>query len=424
MNVAIIGSGGREHAIAYKIKESKLLNKLFILPGNPGTKSIGTNILLNTEDFKSVIEFCRVENIELVIIGPEKPLMDGLADELRKEKIKVFGPDLSAAAIEGHKSFAKSFMKRTSIPTADYAEFDSSMYEQTLKYLLTHKYPLVIKADGLAAGKGVAICKSFNESREVIDDYFIKKIFGTAGEKIIIEEFMEGEEVSVFAVTDGKNYLCLPLSQDHKKIGENNTGKNTGGMGAYSPVPFVDINLMNEIEEKIIIPAIAGLRKENKTFIGCLYAGLMLTNVGPKVVEFNCRFGDPETQVVLPLLKGDFLKLLYSAAEGNIDKSAVTYNGSCAVTVVTASEGYPDYFEKGFQINGLNSKFDNSIQIFHAGTKEVNESIVTNGGRVLSVTSVNDNCNFKEARATVYNALRQIKFEGIYYRKDIGLNAE
>lgn len=421
MNVVIIGSGGREHALAYKISESRLLEKLYIIPGNPGTKLLGENVTIDYGNMEAVISFCKEKNIQLVVIGPEKPLMDGLADKLREEKIKVFGPDAKAAAIEGHKSFAKTFMKRNNIPTADYAEFDSSMFEQTLKYLLNQKYPLVIKADGLAAGKGVAICSSFEESKLIVEDYFVKKIFGNAGEKIIIEEFMEGYEVSLFAITDGKDYICLPVSQDHKKIGENDTGKNTGGMGAYTPVPFLSEEELKVIEEIIIIPAINGLRNEGKKFIGCLYAGLMITSEGPKVVEFNCRFGDPETQAVLPLIDGDFLKLLYSAADENLDKKSIEYNGASGVTVVVSSGGYPDLFEKGFTIEGLDAIQDLNVMVFHAGTSESEGQIITNGGRVLALTSVNRDGNLKAAIENVYTALKKINFEGMYYRKDIAL---
>ena len=422
MRVLLIGSGGREHALALKISKSSLLDKLFIMPGNPGTKQVGENIKINLSYSDKILQFCKDEKIDLVVIGPEQPLVDGLSDYLRSAGFKVFGPSQKAAQIEAHKSFAKHLMKKYKIPTADFIEFNSDEYENAVSYLKKSKYPLVIKADGLAAGKGVLICNNYDEAEESLKEMFVDKVFGTSGEKIVIEEFMEGEEASIFAITDGTDFTCLPSSQDHKRIGDNDTGKNTGGMGAYSPAPVVTNDLLSQIENKIIKPTLAGMKNEGYPFSGCLYAGVMITKEEPKVVEFNCRFGDPETQVVLPLLKGDFLKLLYSSANGKLDKNAVHYSEGSAVCVVAASKGYPDSYQKGFEITGFDIN-DKKIIIYHAGTDEVDEKIVTSGGRVLGVTAVLNKNDLIEAREKAYEAIRQIHFEGMYYRKDIALRA-
>ncbi len=421
MNVLVIGSGGREHALAWKISQSKLLDKLFISPGNPGTSLLGTNVEIKAGN-ENILEFCKTNKIDLVVIGPEQPLVDGLADFLRKNDLKVFGPDKKAAEIEGHKSFAKYLMTKYNIPTASYQEFEVGEYEKALSYIFNSKFPIVLKADGLVAGKGVIICKNPEDAKETLRDIFINKIFGEAGNKIVIEEFLEGEEASILAITDGDDFILLPSSQDHKRIGENDTGKNTGGMGAYAPAPIVTKTVLYDVKEKIIKPALTGMKKERRKFLGCLYAGLMITAEGPKVIEFNCRFGDPETQAVLPIIKGDFLKLLYSAATGKIDKNAVSYSGGTAICVVAVSGGYPDNYPKGFEIKGLND-FPSSIIIFHAGTKEKEEKLVTSGGRVLGVTAFLEENDFQKARTLAYGALQKIQYEGMYYRRDIGMKA-
>jgi phosphoribosylamine--glycine ligase len=418
MNVLLIGSGGREHALAYKIHQSESLGTLYISPGNPGMKNLGVNLQMDLKDFGAIAEFCFDKKIELVIIGPEQPLVDGMADSLRQKGINVFGPGRKAADIEAQKSFAKNLMVKYNIPTSGYVEFKSQEINEAMEYIKTQKYPLVVKADGLAAGKGVLICSSISDAEKALKEIFIDKVFGASGDQLIIEEFMFGEEASIFAITDGKNFICLPSAQDHKRIGDNDTGKNTGGMGAYSPAPVVTKSILAEVEEKIIAPTISGMEKEGRTFIGCLYCGIMITSEGPKVVEFNCRFGDPETQVVLPVLEGDFLKLLYSASTGSLDKSAVKYSGGSAVCVVAASKGYPDAFAKGFDISGLD-KTDSDIVIFQAGTKESDGKFVTNGGRVLGVTSITKEMDLKLAKQKAYDALAKIYFEGIYFRKDI-----
>ncbi|MBZ0200410.1 MAG: phosphoribosylamine--glycine ligase [Ignavibacteriaceae bacterium] len=418
MNVLLIGSGGREHAIALSTSRSSLLSKLFLIPGNPGTEQLGENVNIDFKDQPAVTAFCFEKNIEFVIIGPEQPLVDGLSDYLRASGIKVFGPDKAAAEIESSKSFAKQLMQKYNIPTASFSEFNKEDYEKAVEYVKSSSLPLVIKADGLAAGKGVLICNSLNEALTGLENIFVNSEFGDAGNKIIIEEFMTGEEASIFAVTDGENFVLLPSAQDHKRIGNNDTGKNTGGMGAYAPAPIITDELLKVIETAIIKPTIDALTSEGRAFIGCLYCGLMITETGPKVVEFNCRFGDPETQAVLPLLDGDILKLFYSAADGHLDESSVKYSGGTAICVVAASKGYPDGYEKGFEITGLNLD-DKNIVIYHAGTKRSGNKIVTNGGRVIGVTATIPEGDLKKAKEKAYSALSSIKFNGIYFRSDI-----
>ena len=418
MNVAIIGSGGREHALALKVTESPTPNKLFILPGNPGTRFLGENVNINPSEMTKIVEFCKEKNIDLVIIGPEQPLVDGLANILRENHINVFGPNKEAALIESSKHFAKKVMKEADVPTAKYLPFTSSMLEPAKEYIKSKKYPCVVKVDGLAAGKGVIICNNSSEAEAALELIFRDNVFRESGEKVLVEEFLTGEEVSVFAICDGNDFICLPASQDHKRIGDNDTGKNTGGMGAYAPAPIVTPQLFEQIKNRILYPVVRTLSKRNASFIGCLYAGLIITEEGPKVIEFNCRFGDPEIQVVLPVLKGDFLHLLHTAALGKIDKSAVEYNGGSSVCVVAASKGYPDSYDKGFEITGLD-ELRADVIIYHAGTKEASGKILTNGGRVLGVTSVLPDFNLTLAKDLAYNALEKINFKNIYYRKDI-----
>ncbi len=419
MKVALIGSGGREHALAWKISQSPLLSKLYIIPGNPGTKVLGENISIDINNINDIVKCCVELKVDLVVIGPEKPLSEGITDLLLEHGIKVFGPSKSAARIEGEKSFAKDLMKKFGIPTADYQVFTKEEHKNALDYLKKIKYPAVIKADGLAAGKGVAICENFFDAENAINDCFINSAFGDAGNKVIVEEFMKGQEASVFAITDGDDFLLLPAAQDHKRIGEGDTGKNTGGMGSYAPTPFVNAEMMQIISDTIVKPTISAMKQTGNKYVGCLYCGLMLTDEGPKVVEFNCRFGDPETQSVLPLLSGDFLKLLYSVSTGAIDKSSVSYNGGSSVCVVAASKGYPEKYEKGKEIIGLDIIKDDDIIIFHAGTIEKDGKIYTNGGRVLNITSFIKENDLLLAKKRSYEALSKIYFDGIYYRKDI-----
>lgn len=422
MKVVVIGSGGREHAISLRLSKDKNLSDLFCIPGNPGTENFAQNISIEPKHIKEIVNFCVDENIDLVIIGPEQPIVDGLADSLRQSGIKVFGPSALASRIESSKSFAKKIMFDAGVPTANYTEFLSTEFDSAKIYLKKAFYPLVIKVDGLAAGKGVIICYNEIDALNALEEIFENKVFGESGNKIIIEDFLEGEEASVFAITDGDKFICLPAAQDHKRIGDNDTGKNTGGMGAYAPAPVIDDEIIRQIEIEIIAPTIRQLDKTGNKFIGCLYAGLMITASGPKVIEFNCRFGDPETQVVLPLLEGNFLDLLYSAANENLDTNAVKYSGGSSVCIVAASKGYPDNYEKGFEITGLEQKADDII-VYHAGTKKVNNKVVTNGGRVLGVTSVEKSFDLLSAQKKAYQAINKIYFEGIYFRKDIASKA-
>ena len=418
MNVALIGSGGREHALAYKIKQSKRLDKLFIVPGNAGTSSLGENISLDASNKESVIEFCREHDIDLVIIGPEIPLVDGLADILRDNSINVFGPNQNAAMIEGDKSFSKDLMKQYNIPTAEYKIYEKKDYMECISYLETISYPTVIKASGLAAGKGVAICNDKNEAINYVDQCFKDDLFGESSNVLVIEEFLEGEETSIFAITDGEDYILLPAAQDHKRLFDGDKGPNTGGMGAYAPAPLVTPEVLKRIEDEVIIPTIEAMKSEGREYNGCLYAGLMIKDGKPKVVEFNCRFGDPETQVVLPIIEGDLLELLFSASKGKINKEAVSYNGKTSVCVVAASDGYPGSYKKGFEITGLNN-MPSGVEVFHAGTKFNGDKIVTNGGRVLAVSSIVDSSDIKGAKELAYDALVKIHFDGMVYRNDI-----
>jgi len=422
MKVVIIGSGGREHALAIKICESGLLEKLFIIPGNPGTAKCGENVALDITNNSDILNFCNSNEIDLVIVGPEQPLVNRISDVLRDHNISVFGPNADAARIEADKSFAKKIMKFAEVPTAKHIEFNSSMYEHAVEFIKNKKYPCVLKANGLAAGKGVVICNTPEQAEDTLRSFFIEKVFGESGENILIEEYLEGEEASVFAITDGNKFVCLPPAQDYKKIGDNDTGKNTGGMGAYAPTPIITDDMLKEVSVKIIAPTLETLRSEGKKFIGCLYVGLMITNDGPKVIEFNCRFGDPETQAILPLVKGDFLRLLYSAAKGELEESSVSYNGGSSVCVVAASRGYPGSFQVGYEIRGLDD-IPNNVIVYHAGTKAIAGKFVTNGGRVLSITSVLNDIDFVRAKQAAYEAISKIRFDNIYYRKDISKKA-
>ncbi|MBD3411268.1 MAG: phosphoribosylamine--glycine ligase [Ignavibacteriales bacterium] len=422
MNVLVVGGGGREHALAWKIVQSENCEKIYIAPGNAGTELVGENVALDVAAHSAVVEFCEKKKIDLVVVGPEAPLVAGLADSLTEAGISTFGPSASAARVESEKSRAKLLMKKYGIPTASAISFKAKDFSAALELLKTHEYPLVLKANGLAAGKGVVICHSFVEASEALRAMMVDRIFGKAGEEVLVEEFMTGQEASVFAVTDGKDYALLPASQDHKRVGEGDTGKNTGGMGAYAPTPVVDEETMARVEKEIIKPTIDGMRKDGTPFVGCLYAGLMLTDQGPKVVEFNCRFGDPETQAVLPLVEGDFLGLLKSAADGKLDNGNVRYSGGASVCVVAAAGGYPDKYEKGKTITGLDDMPD-SVVVFHAGTKREGASIVTSGGRVLGATSIVPENDLKAAIAKAYEGIEKISFEKMYYRNDIAAKA-
>lgn len=422
MNILILGNGGREHALALKIKESPQCDKLFVAPGNGGTASIAQNIIFAGN--QELLQFVRNEEIKLVIVGPEKYLVDGTVDYLRENNILVFGPNREAANIEGDKLFAKKIMFDNNIPTAKYFEFsNTSSKEDIYNCLKKQKYPIVIKANGLAAGKGVTICRSIYDALDAVLLNFEEKAFGEASNKILIEDFLEGEEASLFIISDGEDYVCLPAAQDHKRIGNNDTGKNTGGMGAYAPAGIITDETFKVIEETIVKPTLLGMKIIGMPFTGCLFCGLILTKDGPKVIEFNARFGDPETQTVLNVVDGDFLELLYSAAKGKINKESVKYNGGASVCVVTASEGYPDEYQTGYEIFGLDHLKDMSVHVYHAGTQLKEGTIFSNGGRVLGVTSFVKEKNFSEAIKLAYQGVSKIHYENIYFRTDIGKRA-
>jgi len=422
MRILLLGSGGREHALAWKINQSVWANPLYIAPGNPGTAQCGKNVSLDIRDFDAVKKFCLDEKIEMVVVGPEEPLVNGLYDYFKADeelaKIYFIGPSKNGAQLEGSKAFAKSFMGRHNIPTAKHREFDSSNFEDGVHYVNEHPLPVVLKADGLAAGKGVIICQSHVEAVSEFELMIQHSKFGDASKKVVVEEFLDGIELSVFALTDGKNYLLLPEAKDYKRIGEGDTGLNTGGMGAVSPVPFATPGFMHKVEERIIKPTISGLDKEGIEYTGFLFFGLISVDGNPYVIEYNCRMGDPETEVVIPRLETDLVGLFVAATQKELDTVKLRVDERCAVTVMAVSRGYPGSYEKGFEIKGLKKKDDKDSFIFHAGTQEIDGGIVTNGGRVLCATSYGR--NIREAVENSILMLEDISFEGMYYRTDIG----
>jgi phosphoribosylamine--glycine ligase len=417
-NVLLIGSGGREHAIAWKLKQSANLGKLFITPGNPGTDPLGVNVDLDTENFSLIAAFCSENNIDLVVVGPEVPLVNGITDYLEKENIKVFGPHKRAARLEGSKQFAKEFMVKYGIPTADYAVFSSEDFDDALTFVQSKdSYPIVLKADGLAAGKGVFICNSEEEVVRRLNELKSSNALGGAADKLVIEEFMKGEEASVFIISDGHTSHILHNAQDHKRIGEGDTGLNTGGMGAYSPAPLMTEELLEKVKTEIVEPTITGMQLEEAAYHGILYVGLMITEQGPKVVEYNCRFGDPECQAILPSLENDFLELLVATTEQRLDEIKISLDNKFRCCVVMASKGYPGSYEKGKTIEGLDTVDEDAI-IFQAGTALVDHTLKTNGGRVLNV--VGSGKSLKDAIDHAYKNTAKIHFDGCYYRNDIG----
>jgi len=422
MRILLLGSGGREHALAWKINQSASANLLYIAPGNAGTAQCGKNISIDITDFDAIGKFCISEKIEMIIVGPEEPLVRGLNDHFKStkelEQIYFIGPSKNGARLEGSKAFAKAFMQRHNIPTAKYQEFDASNFEDGVHYVKEHPLPVVLKADGLAAGKGVIICQTSVEAVSEFELMIQKSKFGDASKKVVVEEFLNGIELSMFVLTDGENYLLLPEAKDYKRIGEGDTGLNTGGMGAVSPVPFATPGFMHKVEQKIIKPTIAGLHKEQIDYTGFLFFGLISVNDEPYLIEYNCRMGDPETEVVLPRLETDLVELLVAATKRDLDSVKLKVDKRNAVTVMAVSQGYPGTYEKGFEIMGLNTQPDKESFIFHAGTKQTNGKTVTNGGRVLCVTSYGN--NIREAVEHSLIVLEDINFDGIFYRTDIG----
>lgn len=418
MNILLIGAGAREHSIAIALKNSPSTKNLFSAPANPGIQNIASFADIDIANHQSVIDFCKTNNIDLAVIGPEQPLADGIADTLNSAGIPVFGPSKFSAQLESSKDFAKEFMINNSIPTANYRSFSNDEIDLAIDYLKSQNFPIVIKADGLAAGKGVVIADNLDSAINAVRSIFDGE-FGKAGAKIVIEDFMEGEEASLFAICDGNDFVFLASSQDHKRIGANDTGKNTGGMGSYAPAKIVSPKVLDSAKKDIADKVLAGMKALKAPYIGCLYIGLMIKNEIPKVVEFNCRFGDPETQSVLAVFQGDFAKLLHSAAIGKLDLSAienVCANSAC--TIVIASKGYPDSFAKGYEIFGIEAAQELNVSVLHAGTTLKDGKLLTSGGRVLSVVAKAD--NLKDAIELAYKGVDKIDFENKYYRPDIG----
>jgi len=422
MKILLLGSGGREHAMAWKLNQSVWTNPLFIAPGNPGTAQCGINVALNLNDFDAIGKFCKKEGIEMVVVGPEEPLVNGLYDYFKAdpelEKIFFIGPSREGARLEGSKAYAKAFMERHSIPTAGYREFDINNFEEGLAYLKQHPLPIVLKADGLAAGKGVIICQSHIEAISEFELMLQQSKFGAASSKVVVEEFLDGIEMSVFVLTDGKNYLVLPEAKDYKRIGEGDTGLNTGGMGAVSPVPFATPGFMHKVEERIIKPTIRGLHQEQIDYKGFVFIGLIKVNEEPLVIEYNCRMGDPETEVVIPRLENDLVGLLVATANQKLDEVQLSIDPRTTATVMAVSGGYPGHFEKGFEIYGLKHALPKDSLLFQAGTTAKDGAVVSSGGRVLCVTSYDK--SIKGAVEKSLAVMEDIDFEGIYFRKDIG----
>jgi phosphoribosylamine--glycine ligase len=424
MNILIIGSGGREHAIAWKLRQSQKVDKLYCAPGNTGIGEIAELVPVKADDLTGLLAFARTNKIDLTVVGPELPLTLGIVDMFVNEGLRVFGPSKLAAEIEGSKVYAKEFMRKYKIPTADFKTFDVTKRYDAERYIDEIPAPIVIKANGLAAGKGAVVCETKDKALEVLHEMMVQKVLGEAGEQVVIEEYMLGEEASLLIITDGLHFVTLPAAQDHKRILDGDRGKNTGGMGAYAPTPFVTEKDLERIQRSIIKPTLSGLRKEGRRYVGCLYFGLMLTQSGPKVVEFNCRFGDPETQAILPLVGGDFAYLLVSAVDGTLQNFKMKQVDKTAVCVVIASGGYPDKYETGKEILGLDRLAGlEDVTVFHAGTKLERGKVVTSGGRVLGVTAVGSQANFEATILRAYQGVSRITFDGAYYRSDIGAKA-
>lgn len=419
MNVLLIGSGGREHALAWAIANSPLLRHLYVSPGNPGMAGLGSVVILDVKKHDAVIAFCRLMRVELVVIGPEAPLVDGLADSLTAAGIKAFGPSKAAARLEGSKGFTKDFCREFNIPTAAYGRFTDAAAAKT--YLAAQPLPIVVKADGLAAGKGVVIADTRAEAEAAIDSCFAGA-FGEAGREVVIEAFLEGEEASFFALVDGTHVLPLASAQDHKRVGDGDTGPNTGGMGAYSPAPVMTPAIVERTMAEIIRPTVAGMAARGTPYVGVLFAGLMITASGPQLIEYNVRFGDPETQVLMVRLKSDILAAMLATVDGVLDRFDIRWHDGAALTVVMAAKGYPGPPLTGTEIGGLDAaRAVNGVEVFHAGTKRDGTRIVASGGRVLNVTAIGDNVG--EARDRAYQAAALIDWPDGFYRRDIGWRA-
>jgi phosphoribosylamine--glycine ligase len=422
MNVLVLGSGGREHAIITSFTNSKLVNKIYALPGNGGTSTIATNIQGDVNDFKKIKEEVINNNISLVFVGPEDPIVNGIYDFFKSDNslknIKIIAPSKLAGQLEGSKEFAKKFMERYNIPTAKYGTFTKDNIDQSDAFLESMNPPYVLKADGLAAGKGVLIIDNLQNAKDELRSMILDKKFGDSSSKVVIEEFLDGIELSCFVLTDGKNYKTLPFAKDYKKIGEGDTGLNTGGMGAISPVPFLDNNFLEKIEERIIKPTIHGIKKENMEYMGVVFIGLIKVGQDPYVIEYNVRMGDPETEVVFPRIKNDLLDLFNSMGSTEFEDIKLQIDDRHAATIIMVSGGYPLDYEKNKIISGLTEETDSII--FHAGTKKVDDNFLTNGGRVIAVTSLSE--NYKDAVKSSYDQIKKISFDQAYFRQDIGFD--
>ena len=417
MRVMVVGSGGREHALVWKLSQSTLVDEIYAAPGNGGTGFLATNVEISATDISGLASFAETRRIDLTVVGPEVPLVKGIADEFSGRGLSCFGPCKQAARIEGSKVFAKQLMKKYGIPTPEFEIFKER--ERAAHYLKSVDYPVVIKANGLAAGKGVIVADDVKEAIEIVDMMFVERRFGDAGSEIVVEEYLRGDEASIIALTDGREIVPLLPSQDHKPILDGDRGPNTGGMGAYAPVPKIDDHLVTDIEHRVLRPVVAALRREGITYRGVIYAGLMLTEDGPQVLEFNCRFGDPETQPVLLLLKSDFGELIQATLEQRLGEMSIEWSKRYAACVVLASCGYPGEYQKGKRIRGIeNAEAMAGVVVFHAGTKLNGADFVTNGGRVLGVTGIGKTLN--DAIEKAYQAAECIEFENVYYRRDIG----
>lgn len=415
MNILVIGGGGREHTLVWKISQNPDVKKIYCIPGNGGIEQVAECYQIDLNDFKRIEALVKEKEIDFTVIGPEQPLVNGIVDYFETQNMKIFGPNQKAAQIEGSKIFAKKLMHKYDIPTAEFEVFDS--YSMALRYIKDlPDGPIVVKANGLAAGKGAVVCESKSGAEKTLEDMMSKKVFKDAGNRVVIEECMQGEEASLFVITDGKDYITLTPAQDYKRAKDNDEGKNTGGMGSYTPTPFLTQDLYNESIQKIVEPTLSALQSEEINYSGVLYCGLMLTESGPKVVEFNCRFGDPETQVVLSLLKTDLIEIITAVQNQSLGNLKVENYNQDAVCVVLASGGYPDKYETGKEITGLD--FENKdIQIFHAGTKREGDKFVTSGGRVVGITGIAN--DFKTAAGKAYQLAEKINFEKKHFRKDI-----
>ena len=421
MKILVVGGGGREHAIVKKLAQSKKNPKIYVAPGNAGTEEIATNVAISVMDFDSLVNFAKKEKIDLTVVGMDDPLVGGIVDRFEAEGLRVFGPRKNAAILEGSKAFSKDLMKKYGIPTAAYENFNDP--QKAIKYLETANYPIVLKADGLALGKGVLICKTFEEAKSGIEELMIDKSFGDAGNTIVIEEFLQGREVSVLSFVDGTHYALMTSAQDHKRAKDGDEGLNTGGMGTFSPSPFYTEEVDRFCKEHIYQKTVDAMRAEGREFKGIIFYGLMLTKSGVKVLEYNARFGDPETQVVLVRMENDIIDVFEACIDGCLDKIDLKFENSAAVCVVLASDGYPLEYEKGKKISGLeNFEGKTDIFAFHAGTKKVNGDVLTNGGRVLGITAKAP--TLKEARDKAYEATKLIDFENKYMRNDIGMSID